>query len=122
MANELTGAGGVAMGHRTARMALGKQRAREARVERLLEQQAHQDRVDEALRVIGAAYPQSREARAVWLDLELTVGHALLQLVADQILLRDMAARTGLPAGECRRLMKAARASLAPQVTEGDRY
>ena len=30
------------MGHRTARMALGKQRAREARVQRLLEQQAHE--------------------------------------------------------------------------------
>jgi hypothetical protein len=110
------------MGQRAARMALGKQRAREARAERLVQQQAHQDRVDEALRVIGAAYPQSREARAIWLELELTVGQALLQLIADRVLLRDMAARTGLPAGECRRLVRVARASLAPQVTEGGRY
>ena len=110
------------MGHRTARMALGRQRAREARVQRLLEQQAHEDRVDEALNQIGEAYPQSREARAVWLQLEQAVGQALLQLTADRLPPEEMAARTGLPAGECRRLMRVARASFATQVTEADRY
>ena len=110
------------MGHRTTRMALGKQRAREARLKRLLERQQHDDRVDEALNQIGDAYPQSREARAVWLQLEQTVGQALLQLTADRVLVSEMAARTGLPAGECRRLMRVARASFATQVTEADRY
>jgi ABC-type hemin transport system substrate-binding protein len=110
------------MGHRTTRMALGRQRLREARVQRLLEQQAHRDRVEEALNAIGDAYPQSREARAVWLHLEQTVGQAMLRLAAERILLSEMAARTGLPAGECRRLMRVARASCAPDVTEGDRY
>ena len=110
------------MGHRTERMWLSKQRAREARVQRLLELQAQRDSVDEALDVIDDAYPQSREARAVWLQLEQTVGQAMLQLTADRVLLQDIAARTGLPAGECRRLMRQARASLASQVTEVDRY
>jgi len=91
-------------------------------VQRLLELQAQRDRVDEALNVIGDAYPQSREARAVWLELERTVGQAMLQLTADRVLLQDIAARTGLPAGECRRLTRQARASLASQVTEVDRY
>ena len=110
------------MGHRTARAALGRQRAREARLQRLIEQQARDDRVAEALNQIGEAYPQSREARAVWLQLEQAVGEALLQLTAERLLLSEMAARTGLPAGECRRLMRVARASFATQVTEADRY
>ncbi len=37
------------MGHRTTRMALGKERAREARVKRLLERQSLDERVDDAL-------------------------------------------------------------------------
>ena len=110
------------MGQRAARMALGKQRAREARVQRLVEQRAAEDRVAEALNQIGEAYPQSREARAVWLQLEKAAGQALLQLTAERLPLSEVAARTGLPAGECRRLMRAARASFATQVTEADRY
>ena len=110
------------MGQRTARMALGRQRARAARMQRLIERQAHDDRVAEALNQIGEAYPQSREARAVWLQLEQAVGAALLQLTAERLLLREMAARTGLPAGECRRLMRVARASFATQLTEADPY
>ena len=110
------------MGQRTARAALGRQRAREARLQRLIEQQAHDDRVVEALNQIREAYPQSREARAVWLQLEQAVGEALLQLTAERLLLSEMAARTGLPAGECRRLMRVARASFATQVIEADRY
>jgi hypothetical protein len=91
-------------------------------VRRLVEQRAHEDRVAEAFNQIGEAYPRSREARAVWLLLEQAVGEALLQLTAERLLLSEMAARTGLPAGECRRLMRVARASFATQVTEADRY
>ena len=110
------------MGHRTARAALGRQRAREARVQRMIDEQAHDDRVADALNQIGEAYPQSREARAVWLQLEQAVGAAMLQLTAERLLLSQMAARTGLPAGECRRLMKVARASSGTQAAEADRY
>ena len=110
------------MGHRTARAALSRQRAREARLQRLIEQQARDDRVAKALNQIGEAYPQSREARAVGLQLEQAAGQALLQLTAERLPLSEVAARTGLPAGECRRLMRVARASFATQVTEAGRY
>ena len=110
------------MGRRTTRMMLARQRAREARVNKMVERHKLDVRVDEALSRIGDAYPQSREARASWLELEAAVGRDLLQLAADRLLLRDIAARTGLPAGECRRLMRHARVSAAPRVTEGDRY
>lgn len=110
------------MGHRTARAALARQRVRETRIQRLIERQAHDDRIAEALRQIDEAYPQSREARAVWLQLEQAVGAAMVQLAAERLLLSEVAARTGLPAGECRRLMKVARASLATQATETDPY
>ena len=109
------------MGQRAERMALGKQRAREARVQRLVDRRAHEDRVAEALHQVGEAYPNSREARAVWLQLEQAVGQALLQLTAERLLLSEVAARTGLPAGECRRLMRVARASFATEETENDR-
>jgi hypothetical protein len=79
-------------------------------------------RVDEGLSRIRDAYPRSLEARATWLGLELSVGRDMLQLAADRLLLRDIAARTGLPPAECRRLMRHARVSSAHQVTEGDRY
>ncbi len=110
------------MGHRTTRMALGKERAREARVQRLLERRQLDDRMDHALSLISDAYPRSREARAAWLELELTVGRALVLMAADRVLVSEMAARTGLPVGECRRLMRAARASGATGVPEGGRY
>lgn len=110
------------MGHRTTRMALGKERAREARLQRLLERQHLDDRTDDALSRIGDAYPKLREARAAWLQLELTVGQALLQLAADRVLVSEMAARTGLPIAECRRLIRAARASGATPRTEDGRY
>ena len=110
------------MGHRTTRMALGKERAREARVQRLLERRHLDDRIDQALSLISDAYPRSREARAAWLRLELTVGRALVQLAADRVPVSEMAARTGLPLGECRRLLRAARASDATGVPQGDRY
>ncbi len=110
------------MGHRTTRMALGRERAREARVKRLLERQSLDDRVEDALNLISDAYPKWREARAAWLQLELTVGQALLQLAADRVLVSEMAARTGLPVGECRRLIRVARASDATPLTESDRY
>jgi hypothetical protein len=103
-------------------MMLGRQRAREARLNKMVRRQQLEVRVDEALSRIGDAYPQSREGRATWLELEAAVGRAMLQLAADRILLRDIAARTGLPAGECRRLMRLARVSAAPQVSEDGRY
>lgn len=110
------------MGHRTTRMALGRERAREARVKRLLERQSLDDRVDDALSLISDAYPKSREARAAWLQLELTVGQAMVQLAADRVLVSEMAARTGLPVGECRRLIRVARASDATPPTKDGRY
>ena len=110
------------MGVRTTRMALGKERAREARLNRLLERRQLDDRIDHALSLISDTYPKSREARAAWLQLELTVGQALLQLAADRVLVSQMAVRTGLPVGECRRLIRVARASSASGVTEGGRY
>jgi len=110
------------MGHRTTRMALGKERAREARFKRLLERQQLDDRIDDALSLISDAYPRSREARAIWLQLELTVGQALLQLAADRVLVSEMAARTGLRVGECRRLIRVARASDTTPRTEDGRY
>ncbi len=110
------------MGHRTTRMAQGREGAREARFKRLREQQQLNDRIDDALSLIGDAYPKSREARAAWLQLELAVGQALVQLAADRVLVSEMAARTGLPVGECRRLIRVARASSASGVPEGGRY
>ena len=110
------------MGHRTARMAQGRERAREARVQRLEERHQLDDRIDVALSLISDAYPRSREARAAWLQLELTVGRALEQLVADRVLLSEVAARTGVPVGECRRLIRVARASRASGVPQGGRY
>lgn len=110
------------MGHRTTRMALGQERAREARVKRLLERQSLDERVDDALSQVSDTYPKSREARAAWLELELAMGQALLQLAADQVLVSEMAARTGLPVGECRRLIRVARASDATPRTEDGRY
>ena len=110
------------MGHRTTRMALGRERAREARVKRLLERHSLNNRVDDALSLVSDAYPKSREARAAWLQLELTVGRALVQLAADRVLVSEMAARTGLPVGECRRLIRVARASDATPRTEDGRY
>jgi hypothetical protein len=103
-------------------MALGRQRAREAKLTKIIEGHNLEARVDEALSRISDAYPRSREARATWLELEAAVGRDMLLLAADRLLLREVAARTGLPPAECRRLMRHARVSAAPQPAEGGRY
>lgn len=110
------------MSSRTVRIAQERRRGHQARLDRALEVQARAARVEEALQTISAAYPRSRESRAVWLENELEIGRALVQLAADQLLLHELAAGTGLPAAECRRLMKAARASDATHVTGSARY
>ena len=100
----------------------GKRRKRAKKLASLVEARARADRIDDTLAAVREAYPMSREQRATWLHTELETGRALLRLAADHVLLSDIAALTGIPAAECRRLMKAARVSDAPHLTDSARY
>ena len=88
---------------------LARRRGREARLARMVADNAREERNAEAIAVSAAAWPRAQSARAELRGAEAQAGSALARLIDDRVPLGDITSRTGIGVVDCRRLLRLAR-------------